>query len=193
MKTEKLSSEPVTANGVNTVLVTAFNSDLISKARAYATLKHFEANHKYDGQPYDVHLMAVYEFACKYIHLLPDNKTVSDILAAAWVHDVIEDTRQTYNDVKNVLGERVADLAYALTNEKGKNRKERANDKYYEGIRNTPFATYLKICDRMANVTYSKQHKSNMLNGYRKEHDEFKKQLWSLAYQEMFEDLAGCF
>ena len=90
-------------------------------------------------------------------------------------------------------GDRAADLAYALTNEKGKNRKERANDKYYEGIRNTPFATYLKICDRMANVTYSKQHKSNMLNGYIKEHDEFKKQLWSLAYQEMFDDLAGCF
>ena len=84
MKTENLSSEPVTAKGVNTVLVTAFSSELISKARAYATLKHFETNHKYDGQPYDVHLMMVYEFACKYIHLLPDNKTVNDILAAAW-------------------------------------------------------------------------------------------------------------
>jgi len=193
MKTDKLSRENENGNNANRLLVTAFSSELISKARAYATLKHFETNHKYDGQPYDVHLMMVYEFACKYIHLLPDNGTVSDVLAAAWVHDVIEDTRQTYNDVKNVLGERVADLAYALTNEKGKNRKERANDKYYEGIRNTPFATYLKICDRMANVTYSKQHKSNMLNGYRKEHDDFKKQLWSLAYQEMFDDLAGCF
>jgi (p)ppGpp synthase/HD superfamily hydrolase len=177
----------------NPLLAAAFSSELVSKAREYATLKHFETNHKYDGQPYDVHLKMVYDFACKYVHLLPDNKTISDVLAACWVHDVIEDCRQTYNDVKNVLGETVADIAYALTNEKGKNRKERANDKYYQGIRNTPFASYVKICDRLANVTYSKQNKGNMLNGYRKENDDFKKQLWSLAYQEMFDDLAGCF
>lgn len=177
----------------NTMLAAAFSSELVSKAREYATLKHFETNHKYDGQPYDVHLKMVYEFGCKYVHLLPDNKTISDVLAACWVHDVIEDCRQTYNDVKNVLGERVADIAYALTNEKGKTRKERANDKYYEGIRNTPFATYVKICDRLANATYSKQSRSKMIEAYKKENEYFKKQLWSLPYQEMFDDLAGCF
>ena len=180
-------------NDDNTVLTAAFSSELVSKAREYATLQHFKTNHQYDGKPYDVHLQMVYDFACKYAHLLPDNKTISEVLAACWVHDVIEDCRQTYNDVKNVLGERVADIAYALTNEKGKTRKERANDKYYEGIRNTPFAAYVKICDRLANVTYSKQSGSKMIEAYKKENDDFKKQLWSLAYQEMFDDLAKCF
>jgi len=187
---ENLSSS---RNDGNTMLAAAFSSELISKAREYATLQHFKTNHKYDGQPYDVHLQMVYDFACKYVHLLPDNKTISEVLAACWVHDVIEDCRQTYNDVKNVLGERVADIAYALTNEKGKTRKERANDKYYEGIRNTPFAVYVKICDRLANATYSKQSGSKMIEAYKKENEDFKKQLWSLAYQEMFDDLAGCF
>ena len=187
--------EPTTSSHTsgNTMFAAAFSSELVSKAREYATLKHFETNHKYDGQPYDVHLKMVYEFACKYVHLLPDNKIISDVLASCWVHDVIEDCRQTYNDVKNVLGERVADIAYALTNEKGKTRKERANDKYYEGIRNTPFATYVKICDRLANVTYSKQSKSKMIEAYRKENEDFKNQLWSLSYQKMFDDLAACF
>ena len=187
---ENLSSS---RNDGNTMLAAAFSSELVSKAREYATLQHFKTNHKYDGQPYDVHLQMVYDFACKYVHLLPDNKTISEVLAACWVHDVIEDCRQTYNDVKNVLGEKVADIAYALTNEKGKTRKERANDKYYEGIRNTPFATYVKICDRLANATYSKQSGSKMVEAYKKENEDFKKQLWSLAYQEMFDDLAGCF
>ena len=114
---ENLSSS---RNDGNTMLAAAFSSELVSKAREYATLQHFKTNHKYDGQPYDVHLQMVYDFACKYVHLLPDNKTISEVLAACWVHDVIEDCRQTYNDVKNVLGERVADIAYALTNEKGK-------------------------------------------------------------------------
>jgi (p)ppGpp synthase/HD superfamily hydrolase len=177
----------------NPLLAAAFSSELVSKAREYATLKHFETNHKYDGQPYDVHLQMVYDFAVKYIHLLPNNKVASDVLAACWVHDVIEDCRQTYNDVKNVLGITVADIAYALTNEKGKNRKERANDKYYSGIRNTPYAAFIKICDRLANSTYSKQSGSSMINAYKKENKEFKEQLWSLAYQEMFDELAECF
>ena len=175
----------------NTVLAESFSSELISNAKEYAILKHFETNHKYDGNPYDVHLQMVYDFACKYIHLLPNNRVISEVLAACWVHDVIEDCRETYNDVKNVLGERVADIAYALTNEKGKTRKERANDKYYEGIRNTPFADYIKICDRMANVKYSKDKGSRMIEVYRKENEEFKKQLWSLPVQEMFDELAG--
>ena len=39
------------------------------------------------------------------------------------MHDVIEDARQIYNDVRQQLGETVAELAYSLTNEKGRNRK----------------------------------------------------------------------
>jgi (p)ppGpp synthase/HD superfamily hydrolase len=165
------------------------SSELVLKAKDYAILKHFDTNHKYDGKPYEVHLELAFEFACKYVHLLPDDKTVSEVLSAVWIHDVIEDCRQNYSDVKNVLGENVAEIVYALTNEKGKNRKERANDKYYEGIRNTPFADYVKICDRLANVYYSKLHNPSLLYVYKKEHDHFKKELWNVLYKEMFDEL----
>ncbi|MCC6288301.1 MAG: HD domain-containing protein [Chitinophagaceae bacterium] len=174
------------------MLAAAFSSELVSNARYYAVKVHEATNHKYDGKPYEVHLQMVYDFACKYVHLLPNNSAISEALAACWVHDVIEDCRQTYNDVKDVLGEKVADIAYALTNEKGKTRKERANDKYYEGIRNTAFAVYVKVCDRLANVKYSKETGSKMVEAYRKENDEFKKQLWSLRYKEMFDELDEC-
>jgi len=63
---------------------------------------------------------------------------LSACMTACWGHDLIEDCRVSYNDVKDALGQEAADIIYAVTNEKGKNRKERANDKYYEGIRNTP-------------------------------------------------------
>jgi (p)ppGpp synthase/HD superfamily hydrolase len=167
------------------------SSELVLKAKDYAILKHFETNHKYDGKPYEVHLEIAFEFACKFVHLLPDDKTVSEVLSAVWTHDVIEDCRQSYSDVKKVLGESVAEIVYALTNEKGKNRKERANDKYYEGIRNTPFADYVKICDRLANVYYSKLHNGSLLNVYRKEHNHFKKELWKVDFQEMFDEMEG--
>ena len=46
-------------------------------------------------------------------------------------------------------------MVYALTNEKGRTRAERANDKYYQGIRETPYAPFLKLSDRLANAGYS--------------------------------------
>ena len=96
---------------------------------------------------------------------------------ACWGHDLIEDTRVSYNDVKEQLGESAADIIYSLTNEKGKNRKERANDKYYEGIRNTPGGVFVKLCDRIANVQYSKMTGSRMFEMYKKENLEFTKAL----------------
>jgi hypothetical protein len=92
---------------------------------------------------------------------------------AIWGHDLIEDTRVSYNDVKDHLGQEAADIIYAVSNEKGKNRKERANAKYYEGIWNTPGAVFVKLCDRIANVQYSKMTKSRMFEMYKKENDHF--------------------
>ena len=47
------------------------------------------------------------------------------------------------------------EIVYALTNEKGRNRAERANEKYYEGIRETPYAPFVKLADRLANTSYA--------------------------------------
>jgi (p)ppGpp synthase/HD superfamily hydrolase len=117
---------------------------------------------------------------------------------ASWGHDLIEDTRVSYNDVKTELGEEVADIIYAVTNDKGKHRKERAGDKYYEGIRSTPGAVFVKLCDRIANVQYGKMTKSRMFEMYKKENDEFVIQLgWdrkeSHPYGEMFRYLNNLF
>ena len=47
------------------------------------------------------------------------------------------------------------EIVYALTNDKGRSRAERAGEKYYQGIRETPYAPFVKLCDRLANITYS--------------------------------------
>jgi len=117
---------------------------------------------------------------------------------ATWGHDLIEDCRVSYNDVKEQLGQEAADIIYAVTNEKGKNRKERANDKYYEGIRNTPGAVFVKLCDRIANVQYSKMTKSRMFEMYKKENDDFIVRLGYVysnthPYFEMFNYLTNLF
>ncbi len=179
--------------------------------------QHTETNHMYDTYlPYEFHLRMVAHVADKYRHLLDDkvdyftgirvidrgnDRTVtlrSACLRAAWGHDLIEDCRVSYNDVKSILGQEAADIVYAVTNEKGKNRNERANDKYYEGIRNTPGAVFVKLCDRIANVQYSKMTGSRMFEMYRKENDNFVVKLGyddtnTHPYFEMFSYLVNLF
>ncbi len=165
---------------------------ILRKAQTYAISCHSMTNHFYDGKPYLIHLKMVYEYAYKFRHLLYEDELLChpvNVLAAAWTHDTIEDTRQTYNDVKKILGSSVAELTYALTNEKGRNRKERANDKYYEDMRKVPGAVYLKICDRLANAKYSKMKGSKMLEVYKKEYLEFAYKLASPTNVPMFDEL----
>ena len=155
------------------------------KAKQYAISCHRDTNHKYDDQPYEVHLQMVADAAVKFIHLIPEHER-ENVIAGCWVHDCIEDCRQTYNDVKTATNITVAELAYALTNEKGRNRKERANDKYYQGIRETPYAVFVKLCDRIANAQYSQRNNSKMAVLYREENPAFCSKLYDEKYDELF-------
>ena len=129
----------------------------------------------------------VYDAARQFIHLIPEEDR-DDVLAACWTHDLIEDCRESYNDVLKVTNERVAELTYALTNEKGKTRKERANFQYYYGIRKVKHAPFVKACDRLANFSYSITAGS-MADKYRKEMDHFIKSIFKLEYIELFAHL----
>ena len=160
--------------------------------------QHRKTNHFYDRYlPYEFHLRMVNNVYEDFQHLLDEE--LNDYCGkAVWAHDTIEDTRVSYNDVKNQLGDEVADIVYAVTNDKGKNRKERAGDKYYEGIRNTPGAVFVKLCDRIANVQYGKMTKSRMFEMYKKENPEFILQLgygttYGFGYGEMFVYLNNLF
>ena len=139
--------------------------------------QHRATNHFYDTYlPYEFHLNMVARVAKDFAHLVSFDAKES-IELAAYGHDLIEDTRVSFNDVVEVLGIDIAKIIYALSNEKGQTRKERANEKYYAGIRATPFATYVKLCDRIANVQYSKMTKSRMFEMYKKENDHFMAEL----------------
>ena len=90
---------------------------MIEKAKRYAIDCHEMTVHRYDGKPYVTHLQMVFDTASKFIYLVPEQRR-ENVLAACRVHDVIEDCRETYNDVKKATNEEIAELAYALTNEK---------------------------------------------------------------------------
>jgi (p)ppGpp synthase/HD superfamily hydrolase len=151
----------------------------------FAIMAHDSTNHKYDDKPYSIHLQMVCDYYNKYSYLLPDDKK-EIVESACWLHDSIEDCRLTYNDIVKEAGIEVAEIVYACTNEKGKTRLDRANEKYYNGIRNTQYATFVKLCDRLANVTYSKNNNSKMFEVYKKELNHFLHSLFPNDFLGLF-------
>jgi len=157
-------------------------------AKEYAVKCHTETNHTYQDQPYTFHLEMVDDIGDTFIDLIPATHQ-NNVRGGIWTHDCCEDCRQTFNNVMKATNKQVAELAYAVTNEKGKNRAERANSKYYRGIRRTPFAKFIKLADRIANVKYSyeKRHAykgESMFVKYRQENANF---IWKLIKPEWYE------
>lgn len=171
------------------------NLKKIKAASEIAVMAHADVRHYYGENklPYAVHLAQVYEFGQKYVNNLP-NKGIQEVaLVACWTHDMIEDCRLSYNDIKNKFSPAIAEATYALSNEKGKNRAARANKKYYMGIRANRAAWFVKICDRMANIKYSMDAGSSMYEMYKKEHEKFKSELYADTYKNMFDEMDEMF
>ena len=137
----------------------------IEEIRLAAHDLHQSVNETYgDELPYGFHLDMVVEGVCCYGHLVcVRDEDVLPIFFGAFYHDSIEDARLTYNDVMKVARKWMTEeqallgteIVYALTNDKGRTRSERAGEKYYQGIRETPYAPFVKLCDRLANITFS--------------------------------------
>ena len=143
-------------------------ADVIETIKESAHQLHAHVNQTYGGRlPYAYHLDMVADSVYKYgHHVCAGEDDLLPLFFGAYYHDSIEDARLTYNDV--VKAARLymdtdqavvaAEIVYALTNDKGRTRAERAGEKYYQGIRQTPYAPFVKLADRLANITYSCVH-----------------------------------
>lgn len=84
--------------------------ELVDRARRYATEAHSRINHrrKYSFEPYDVHLKDVAGIVAT---VTDDPETI----AAAWLHDVVEDTPASFLDIEREFGPTLAALVEELT------------------------------------------------------------------------------
>jgi hypothetical protein len=160
----------------------------VEKAKGFAITSHGITNQFYDNKPYWFHLQMTVDVAMKYIHLIPEDER-DNVIAGCWNHDNIENARQNWNYVKNFLNEKVANYSFYLQNNRGRDRQERADHSYYSSITNFQYALFIKLCDRIANATYSKSIGSSMYKKYQKELSEFYMNLYDGRYPEMWENL----
>ncbi|WP_094710499.1 HD domain-containing protein [Hahella sp. CCB-MM4] len=84
--------------------------ELIQKAKSYAIGAHrrIDQRRKYSFQPYEHHLKSVAD-------ILSQAGADEEMIAAAWLHDVVEDTPATFEDVEREFGQSVAELVRELT------------------------------------------------------------------------------
>ena len=118
------------------------------------------AGQKHGDRPYWTHLEGVV-----YRLISWGYETDSPVVCAAWLHDTIEDTKVTYQEIKRVFGKDIAEIVWNVTDEMGRNRKER-KDKTYPKIFSTPESTALKLADLYDNVFKSFKNQDRHLDMY---------------------------
>ena len=82
--------------------------DLITKAFHFARQAH-KGVRRLSGEPYIMHPIAVAQIACSEIGL------GSTSICSALLHDVVEDTDYTVEDIENIFGKKIAQIVDGLT------------------------------------------------------------------------------
>ena len=128
----------------------ALDKTLLYKAYCYAASAH-EGQTRKDGSPYITHPLAV-------ANIVADLKLDTDSLCAALLHDCIEDTKSTHEDISREFSPTIADLVEGVT------KLTRINyvsmeEKQMENLRKMLMAMskdirviLVKLCDRLHNM-----------------------------------------
>lgn len=162
----------------------------IEKVKEFAYSKHNLPSEcqRYGAAPYSKHLCDVEEIGMKYSYYI-SKSDIYDVLCAINFHDLVEDTDVTIKLISKLTNDRVADIVYRVTNERGYDRKEK-NFKTYPKIWPVDLAIYVKLCDRIANTKNSKNSGHSMYNVYKEEYPLFKYALnVRNLYPDMWEEL----
>lgn len=155
--------------------------DELEFAKRLAGVAHFKQ--RYGTHPYTHHLNEVEATLCNF-----GFQDDMDLRVSAWLHDIIEDTGMSYDQIRFGFGEAVADIVYAVTNEMGRNRKER-NIKTYPKIKANKKAIILKLADRIVNISQAVGTNSRYIDMYKKEWGGFHTALYERDDDERVEKM----
>lgn len=116
--------------------------NLVDKAQQLALTAHFGHKNAHDSEPYVLHLQRVY--------IAVRDAGLDEIhQAVAWLHDSLEDTDLTPDDIIKELGygqEAAAVCSGVMSMTKARGGKE-TNERYYMRVKNNPVAAAVKIHD----------------------------------------------
>jgi len=144
------------------------NMDIVQKAQVYAMAAHASVKQlrKYTNEPYIVHPMEV----ARIVATVPG--ATKDMLAAAILHDVIEDTGCTFTDIHMAFGIDIAGMVSWLTDvskpEDGNRAARKAIDLAHTAQAPANVKT-IKLADIISNCKSITQHDPNFAKIYLEE------------------------
>jgi guanosine-3',5'-bis(diphosphate) 3'-pyrophosphohydrolase len=119
----------------------------LSRAIVFAAQAH-AGQHRKDGKtPYINHPLEVMNLVVLHVE-----NASEEILIAAVLHDVVEDTTITSAEIKAMFGQHVAKLVDELTDDKLMTKEERKRMQLEEVHRLSPEGKLLRLCDKICNV-----------------------------------------
>ena len=125
--------------------------DIINKAFNFARQAH-KGVKRLSGEPYILHPIAVAQIACEEMGL------GSTSISAALLHDVVEDTDYTVEDIENIFGAKIAQIVDGLTKISGGIFGDHASaqaenfKKLLLTMSDDIRVILIKICDRLHNM-----------------------------------------
>jgi len=121
----------------------------VKSAKLFATDAHKGVKRR-GGDDYIMHPDTV----AKIVHRVKNSKEIASLIAAAYLHDVVEDTDTTIEGIRKQFGELVAELVAELTSDEEK-IKLMGKEKYLtdQMLHMSSWGLVLKLADRLHNAS----------------------------------------
>jgi (p)ppGpp synthase/HD superfamily hydrolase len=121
---------------------------LVSEAADFAARRHSGQQRKGRGnEPYVNHLAEVANLLS-----IATEGTDAELVAAGWLHDTVEDTQTTHQELTKTFGERVAALVVEVTDDMTLPKRERRQKQIVDAPWKSPGAKLIKIADKISNI-----------------------------------------
>lgn len=137
----------------------------IERAILFATRAHRNQKRKYTGEPYVTHPISVMEIVREVVH-------TEDMLIAALLHDTVEDTHVTLEDIRANFGDTVTNYVNGLTDvsrpEDGNRAERKAMDRAHTALQ-CPEVKTIKLADLIHNTACIEKHDPGFWAIYRAE------------------------
>ncbi len=122
--------------------------NIIFKALSFAALKHRDHRRKdvvaspYINHPIDLINVLVNE----------GNVTDSDVIVAAILHDTVEDTDTSFEELEAAFSQPIADIVRELTDDKRLRKEKRKQQQIDKAAHASDQAKHVKLADKICNI-----------------------------------------
>ena len=134
--------------GIDEKVLTKEKSEKVLKAVAFAAEKHkLQMRTNPQKTPYIIHPLGVADQVMRIGHVYD-----TDVLIAALLHDVLDDTGTTREEIASQFGEKVASYVEEMTEDLKLSSKERKKLQIIHALHQSQGASFIKLSDKLHNL-----------------------------------------